>query len=85
MTQPAYIPEKLVAYRLGRKEVWLRGKRQTLEREGFPRKDPLIGLTNSDDVDAWIARRRQVADYVEGPKGPHHDTTTTSKENLDAF
>lgn len=59
---PAYISDTLVAFFLGRKVSWLRTNRDALEREGFPRKDKLVGLTLRADLDAWLARRRNVAD-----------------------
>ena len=60
----AYLNEAQVAAKLGRSSVWLRAARPKLEKEGFPRVDVLIGLTCLWDVEAWIARRRQVADAV---------------------
>lgn len=85
MTEPAYLPDTLVAYHLGRKVAWLRTHRPKLEADGFPRKDKLIGMTLRADLDAWIAKRRRIADpeqvniEVGNTKAPH------SGENLDAF
>jgi hypothetical protein len=59
---PAYLSEADVATMLGRSRDWLRKNRPDLEREGFPTVDGLIGLTCVADIDAWIARRRKVAD-----------------------
>ena len=67
---PAYWTDIEIALRLGRSKNWFCDNRPKLEREGFPRKDTLIGLTCVADVEAWIARRRQVADAV--PVGEHH-------------
>lgn len=72
---PAYLSEADVAKVLGRSRDWLKKARPSLEREGFPRIDGLIGLTCVADINAWIARRRKVADA--GPaqittQGDHH-------------
>lgn len=66
----AFLTDIDVAKMLGRSKNWLRDNRPKLEREGFPRKDGLIGLTCVADIEAWIARRRQVADAVR--VGEHH-------------
>lgn len=74
---PAYLTETEVAKTLGRSRDWLRKMRPVLEREGFPTVDGLIGLTCRDDITAWIARRRKVADADPGritTSGIHHDT-----------
>ena len=67
---PAYIPDTEVARLLGRSKNWFCQRRPHLEREGFPRVDGLIGLTCRADIEAWIARRRQVSDAVQ--VGEHH-------------
>ena len=68
---PAYLNEPGVAAILGKSRAWLKVNRPRLEREGFPRVDGLIGLTCVADIEAWIARRRQVADA-----DPHRITTS---------
>jgi hypothetical protein len=73
---PAYLTETEVAKILGRSRDWLRKMRPNLEREGFPTVDGLIGLTCADDLKAWIARRRKVADADHGrltTSGAHHE------------
>lgn len=83
---PAYMTDIEVAKMLGRSKNWMCDNRPTLEREGFPRRDALIGLTCRADIEAWIARRRQVADA-----GPRRDTITGDHhisikgERLNAF
>lgn len=62
MTGPAYLRDIEIAELLGRSKNWFCKERPRLEREGFPRVDGLIGLTCRADVEAWIARRRQVPD-----------------------
>lgn len=68
----AYLTEGEVAKTLGRSRDWLRKNRDRLEREGFPAVDGLIGLTCVDDINAWIARRRKVADAVAADNHPLH-------------
>lgn len=36
--------------------------RKRLMLDGFPPKDPITGLTLKADVDAWLEKRRRVAD-----------------------
>lgn len=73
---PAYLSEADVAKMLGRSRAWLRVNRPRLEREGFPAVDGLIGLTCVDDINAWIARRRKVADAIPArTTGDHHAPT----------
>ena len=50
------------ARRLGRSKGWLDTNRQKLEQAGFPDIDPLTGLYIKADVDAWIQKRRQIAE-----------------------
>ena len=72
---PAYLSESDVAKVLGKSRAWLRQNRPALEREGFPPVDGLIGLTCVADIQAWIARRRKVADADPARlTGPHHTT-----------
>ena len=62
---PAYVSDKDLAELLGKSVAWFRANRPALEREGFPAKDRLIGLTLLADVHAWLDRRRVVADAVQ--------------------
>ncbi len=82
---PAYLHDALVAVRLGLKEQRFKKLRPDLEREGFPKKDRLIGQTLAADVEAWLARRRTIADPVPVPDGAHHTTTGEHSENFKAF
>lgn len=85
MTQPAYLPDTLVAFHLGRKVTWLRSNREKLEADGFPRKDKLVGMTLRADLEAWIAKRRRIADPDKVRETGHHTTTPLSGENINAF
>lgn len=72
--------EKWCAATLGRSYDWLAKNIEALERDGFPRKDPLIGLRNKADVLEWIAKRRKFS-HTQGAPVPttaereHHNTT----------
>lgn len=72
--------EKWCAMTLGRSADWLVKNIAALERDGFPRKDPLIGLRSKHDVLEWIAKRRKFS-HTQGSGSPttaagkHHDTT----------
>jgi hypothetical protein len=79
----AYGSDRWCADRLGKSLGWFRTHRARLEREGFPAKDTLVGLTLKADVDAFLARRRKVADAAPVRQDAHH--TTTSGENLSAL
>jgi hypothetical protein len=85
MTEPAYLPDTLVAHHLGRKVGWLRTNRPKLEVDGFPRKDRLVGMTLRADLEAWIAKRRRIADPDSAHNKRADTTTPLSGENLDAF
>lgn len=77
-----YGSEYWCAQALGRSDTWFRKARPTLEKDGFPAKDKLIGMTQKADVYAWIARRRKIADAERtAQRGQHH----ISKENPHAF
>ncbi|MDB6151485.1 MAG: hypothetical protein JWQ44_2933 [Chthoniobacter sp.] len=78
---PAYVADKDLAALLNKSVAWFRTNRPTLEREGFPQKDRLIGLTLLADVEAWIARRRVVADAREVV----HHQPSSSGINFDAL
>lgn len=67
----AYGSKAWVAQRIGRSTGWLDRRRETLEAEGFPSVDPLVGLYLKADVETWIHRRRQKSDTVAN----HHATT----------
>lgn len=62
---------------LGRSSEWFRRERGALESIGFPRVDPVTGLTLKADVRAWISRRRRYADRasveVSETGGINHD------------
>lgn len=60
----AYGSERWCALVLGKSYEWLRKARADLEADGFPRRDPLLNLTQKADVLAWIARRRRIADQT---------------------
>jgi hypothetical protein len=61
----AYGSDAWCAATLGKSLNWFKTNRPVLEREGFPKKDGLIGQTLKGDVDAWLARRRQVVNAVD--------------------
>lgn len=82
MTNAAYLPDTLVAQHLGRKVSWLRTNRAKLEADGFPRKDKLVGMTLRADLEAWIAKRRRIADPDGAPHKGANTTTPLSGENL---
>lgn len=80
--------EQWCAATLGRSTDWLTKNIGRLESEGFPKKDPIIGLRNKADVLEWVAKRRKFAD-TQGiarftrPADMHHDTTKHPGENLE--
>jgi len=80
---PAFLSDRAVAEHLGLPVSTFRKKRAALEAEGFPAKDRLVGLTLAADVNAWLARRRVLADRDEVQTGRHHETP--AKENHHAF
>lgn len=61
----AYGSDRYCATVLGKSVDWFKKHRAELEADGFPKTDPLVGLTCKADVEAWIARRRRVADHIE--------------------
>lgn len=76
--EAAYVSDSDLARMLGRSVPWFKKNRPTLEMDGFPKKDGLIGHTLLWDVEAWIAKRRVVADAVEvehhqQPSGINYD------------
>ena len=54
--------DRWCAAKLGLSLDWFKKNRDTLEREGFPAKDKLFQLTLKADVEAFLAKRRRVAD-----------------------
>ncbi|GGE23825.1 hypothetical protein SAMN05421774_107195 [Gemmobacter megaterium] len=50
-----------VANALGRSLSWWHANRETLYLEGFPKKDPIIGLTPKSMVEKWVANRAAIA------------------------
>lgn len=77
----AYGSDAWCAQRLGRPLSWFKANRAKLEAEGFPKVDALVGNTQKVDVDAWIARRRQLANDIVVVTNHH----TTVKESLHAL
>lgn len=49
------------ALRIGRSKDWFLKAREKLEAEGFPKRDPLTNMYLKPDVDAWIEKRRRIA------------------------
>ena len=78
---PAYLTDAQILKLLNRGKNFMTQNRALMEREGFPKRDPLIGLTCAADVHAWIARRRQVADAPVAAIMPQKSLG----ENFDAF
>ena len=68
---PSFDPDSLtatqawVARALGMSDEVFRKKRDNLYENGFPRRDALLFRWIKADVEAWIARRRQLSDSVE--------------------
>jgi len=59
----AYASDQWCSARVGMAyDRWRRAGRTMLENEGFPSRDPLTGMTLKADVDAWLEKRRRVAD-----------------------
>ena len=71
VTDPTFSPLSLtgsqawVAARLGRDYRWFSRNKASLEKEGFPKRDPIVGQWIKADVDAWIARRRKFSDDLK--------------------
>ncbi len=66
----AYGSDKWIATVLGQSLEWFKRNRAMLEREGFPPKDTLFGMTLKADVQAFLAKRRRVND--PDPTATHH-------------
>lgn len=58
----AYASAAWCAATLGQSLAWFRRERSGLEAIGFPKVDPICGLTMKADVQEWISRRRKYAD-----------------------
>lgn len=59
-----YGSTKWVAAALGKTVEWFRSNKISLEREGFPKSDPIVRAWIKADVDAWVNGRRRIADRV---------------------
>jgi len=72
---------KWAAARIGWPLSRFKQKREILETNGFPKVDRITNLYVKADIDAWINRRRQVADQIL------HTGAVESKQevNLDAI
>lgn len=79
----AWGSDRWVAARLGSNTDWLKKNRQKLEGEGFPSVDRLFGMTLKADVDAFLAKRRRIADPAPtvARHGPEN-SGATRYENL---
>jgi predicted DNA-binding transcriptional regulator AlpA len=69
------------AMRCGLSRDTFRKKRPQMETDGFPIPDPITGHYVKADVDAWINRRRQVADELKVVSG----STRKEEINYDAL
>lgn len=68
----AYASDAWCAARIGVSlDRFRRTLRPKMERDGFPPKDPITGLTLKADMNAWLEKRRRVAD-------PDHERLETS-------
>lgn len=68
--------------RLGMTKSQFLRKREILESEGFPSRDPLTNLYHKADVDAWIDRRRRIQDVDLAAISEARNSTEV---NLDAL
>lgn len=62
---PGYMDDEETAAYLGRDKKWLQANRRTLEAAGFPERDSVLKRYCVEDVQAWMKKRRQLADTVE--------------------
>lgn len=70
-----------VSVALGKGRSWFYQNRRNLEdHEGFPQPDAATGLYIKADVEAWINKRRQIADGVVN--STTHHTPRIPHENL---
>lgn len=72
---------KWAAARIGWSLNSFKQKREVLETNGFPKVDRITNLYVKADIDAWINRRRQVADNIIAIGG----AVNTTEVNLDAI
>ncbi|NIZ63327.1 hypothetical protein DL239_20375 [Sedimentitalea sp. CY04] len=72
---------KWAAARIGWPLIRFKQKREILETNGFPKVDRITNLYVKADIDAWINRRRQVADQILHIGGAQ----ITTEVNLDAI
>lgn len=56
-----YWNEAMIARALGRSLSWWHSNKDRLYAEGFPRKDPIVGLTPRATVEKWVATRAAVS------------------------
>lgn len=75
----AFGSEAWCAATIGRSTDWFYRNRERLETAGFPRRDPVVKMRLKSDVEAWLARRRQISDSVE------YSTNQKMGVNYDAF
>lgn len=61
----AFASMSWLASRLGRSKDWFSRNKDQLHHAGLPEPDPVVGLYSKADVDAWITRRRKVADFTK--------------------
>lgn len=65
---PAFYTKSEVAARLGYSASHFGRTRERLEREGFPKVDPLLGRYLKADVEAWIDNRSSNSGKVDASK-----------------
>jgi hypothetical protein len=63
---PLYVGPKWIAQALGRGSSWFYANRDKLYEQGFPRPDPVIGLTSRESVEKWVANRSNIAANLQG-------------------
>lgn len=79
---PAYLKESEIAALFGRRRTWWTSRRTEFEALGFPKRDPIVGLTLKADVDEWIARRRVLGQRDLARFADHHTESPQPRENL---
>ena len=62
---PGYMDDEETAAYLGRDKDWFQRNRRNLEAADFPKKDSVLKRYCVEDVQAWMRKRRTVADPVE--------------------
>lgn len=78
----AYGSVSWAAQRLGMSKSQFLQKRDELESEGFPKRDPITKTYHKGDVDTWINRRRRIQDTK---LGPFPEVENRAEVNLDAL